>query len=65
MLNTDDPGMFGCDPVGEYHLAHEAFGMTPAELVSIARNGVDAAYCSAERQVAIRAEIDAVPLPAL
>lgn len=64
-LNTDDPGMFGCDIVGEYRLAHEAFGLTPAELALIAHTGVAAAYCSAELKAALHAEIDAMPLPVL
>jgi aminodeoxyfutalosine deaminase len=62
-LNTDDPGMFGCDLVGEYRVAHEQFGMTPAELVLLARACVDAAYCSPELAASIHAEIDEVPLP--
>lgn len=62
-LNTDDPGMFGCDLVSEYRVAHEQFGLTPAELVHLARSGVDASYCSAALAHAICAEINAVPLP--
>ena len=61
-LNTDDPGLFGCDLVGEYRLAHDRFGLTPAELVRIARNGVDAAFCPPGTKARIRAEIDALPL---
>jgi aminodeoxyfutalosine deaminase len=62
-LNTDDPGMFGCDIVGEYRLAHDVFGLTPAELVQVARNGVDAAYCSDELKKTLHAELDAMELP--
>jgi aminodeoxyfutalosine deaminase len=62
-LNTDDPGMFGCDIVGEYRLAHDVFGLTPAELVQVARNGVDAAYCSDELKKALYAELDVMELP--
>lgn len=57
-LNTDDPGMFGCDLVGEYRLAHDLHGLTPAELVQLARNGVDAAFCSPQLKTQIHAEID-------
>lgn len=63
-LATDDPGMFGCDLVDEYRLAHRHFGLTPAELVQLARNGVDAAFCPDHLKTAIHAEIDAVTLPA-
>ncbi|WP_232661305.1 adenosine deaminase [Pseudonocardia sp. TRM90224] len=62
-LNTDDPGMFDCDIAGEYLVAHEAFGLTPAELAQIARTGVDAAFCSAELKRTLHAEIDALALP--
>ena len=62
-LNTDDPGMFGCDLVGEYRLAHDLFGLTPAELVRVARNGVDAAFCPAETKARLHGEIDALPVP--
>jgi aminodeoxyfutalosine deaminase len=64
-LATDDPGMFGCDLVGEYRVAHEQCGLTPAELLQIARTGVDAAFCSAELAASLHAELDAVAaLPA-
>lgn len=62
-LNTDDPGMFGCDLVGEYRVAHEVFGLDPAALVRLARTGVDAAYCAPDLATRIHVEIDAVPLP--
>ncbi|MCO7193158.1 MULTISPECIES: adenosine deaminase [Pseudonocardia] len=62
-LNTDDPGMFGCDLVGEYLVAHEQFGLTPAELVLLARNAVEAAFCSAELRTELHADITTVPLP--
>ena len=58
-LNTDDPGMFGCDLVGEYRLAHEQLGLTVEELVRVARNGVDAAFCEPETKARIHAEIQA------
>lgn len=63
-LTTDDPGMFGCDLIGEYRLAHDVFGLDPAALVRIARTGVDAAYCAPDLAACIHAEIDAVALPA-
>ena len=59
-LNTDDPGMFGCDIVGEYRVAHEVLGLTPAELVLVTRTAIDAAGCSAELRTALHAELAAV-----
>ncbi len=64
-LNTDDPGMFGCDLLGEYRVAHERFGMTAAELAQLARNGIDASSCPPALARAMHAEIDALPLPPL
>ena len=44
VLNTDDPGMFGCTLVDEYRLAARAFGFTEAELRAIAENGFRYAF---------------------
>jgi aminodeoxyfutalosine deaminase len=63
-INTDDPGMFGCDLVGEYRAAHDRMGLTPAELADIARAGVEAAYCAPALKTEILAAIDALPVPA-
>jgi aminodeoxyfutalosine deaminase len=57
-LNTDDPGMFGCDLVGEYRVAHEVLGLS--ELVGLTRTAIDAAGCSAELRTALHAELAAV-----
>ncbi len=59
-LNTDDPGMFGCDLVGEYRVAHEVLGLSVAELVGLTRTAIDAAGCSAELRTALHAELAAV-----
>ena len=59
-INTDDPGMFSCDLVGEYRVAHDRFGLTPAELVLLARAGIDAAFCSNEFKASMHAELDAL-----
>ncbi len=39
-LNTDDPGMFGCDLAGEFRIAETVFGLSEAELDSIRANAV-------------------------
>jgi aminodeoxyfutalosine deaminase len=59
-LNTDDPGMFGCDLVGEYRVAHEVLGLSVAELVGLTRTAIDAAGCSAGLRTALHAELAAV-----
>jgi adenosine deaminase len=43
-LGTDDPGVFGNDLAGEYLLLHRELGFTPAELVAVALQGVDALF---------------------
>lgn len=40
-LNTDDPGMFGCDLAGEFALARDVFGLNEAELVQIRGNAFE------------------------
>lgn len=37
-LNTDDPGIFGCDLAGEYQLARERFGFSENEVNEIRNN---------------------------
>jgi aminodeoxyfutalosine deaminase len=59
-LNTDDPGMFGCDIVGEYRLAHDVLGLARGELVALAGTAVDAASLPAERKRALHTELAAV-----
>jgi adenosine deaminase/aminodeoxyfutalosine deaminase len=39
VLNSDDPGMFGCTLTDEYRLAARHFGFTETELRGIAENG--------------------------
>jgi aminodeoxyfutalosine deaminase len=63
-INTDDPGMFSCDIVGEYRVAHDVLGLSVAELVGVAHTGVDAAYCDDATKAELHSAIDAVPLPA-
>jgi adenosine deaminase/aminodeoxyfutalosine deaminase len=44
ILNSDDPGMFGCSLTGEFRLAAERFGFTCEELRGIAENGFRYAF---------------------
>lgn len=59
-LATDDPGMFGCDLVGEYRLAHERFGLTRDDLLRVARTGADSALCPPAVRDALHADLDAL-----
>ncbi len=40
-LNTDDPGMFGCDLAGEFGLAETVFGISGGELEGIRANAME------------------------
>jgi aminodeoxyfutalosine deaminase len=44
ILNSDDPGMFGCTLTDEYRLAASRFGFSEAELRGIAENGFRYAF---------------------
>jgi aminodeoxyfutalosine deaminase len=57
-LATDDPGMFHTDLNQEYLLVHEHFGLSRGDLADLARAGVRAAFCDADRASALLTEID-------
>lgn len=58
-LNSDDPPMFGTDLTSEYRVAY-GLGLTAADLVNLARNGVRASFMDADDKTALLAEIDEV-----
>lgn len=58
-LNSDDPTMFGTDLTGEYLAAH-GLGLSAADLVRLAANGVRASYLGAAHRHALLSEIAAV-----
>ncbi|MGW3967453.1 adenosine deaminase [Amycolatopsis sp. NPDC005003] len=57
-LGSDDPGLFGCSLNGEYRLCRDEFGLTEAELRSLARAGARAAFCPPATREALLREID-------
>lgn len=59
-LNSDDPGMFDTTLEHEYQLAHDAFGLSLADLAGLARAAVDASFAPADVKLAVRNEIDEV-----
>jgi adenosine deaminase/aminodeoxyfutalosine deaminase len=44
VIDTDDPGLFGCTVTGEYELLASRFGFSREEVVTIARNGFEFAF---------------------
>lgn len=57
-LNSDDPGLFGCTVGGEYRVAHDHFGFTPAELEGITRTAIEAAYVDDALRTALLARLN-------
>src|SRR5947208_2779032 len=43
-VNTDDPGFFGCDLVGEYAIAGRLLGLDRAGYARLARNSVESSF---------------------
>ena len=62
-LNSDDLPMLGTSLTGEYRIAPEVFGLTPAAIAELARNGVRASFLDSGDKQAILAEIDDVSQP--
>ncbi len=53
-LNTDDPAVSNIDLQHEYRVAHEVLGLSKEQLVQVQKNGLEAAFLSAEEKLAIR-----------
>ncbi|HVH21676.1 MAG TPA: adenosine deaminase [Pseudonocardia sp.] len=56
-LNTDDPGMFGCDLIGEYRVAHDVLGLTRADLLTLTRTALDVSSCPPDLRTELQAEL--------
>jgi len=56
-LNSDDPAFFETDPVIEYERASAAFGLRRADLLTLTRNAVEAAFCDEETKSKLFAKI--------
>ncbi len=57
-VNTDDPGFFGCDLVGEYAIAGGLLGLDRAGYGRLALNSVESSFAPEEVKADLRAAID-------
>ena len=57
-VNTDDPGFFGCDLVGEYEIAGRLLDLDRSGYARLARNSVDGSFAPEELKQELRAEIE-------
>ena len=60
MLNSDDPAYFGGYVGDNYRAVAGALELSAADVVTLARNSIDAAFLSDDQKQALLAEIDAV-----
>jgi adenosine deaminase len=58
-VNTDDPGFFGCDLVGEYEVAGRLLGLGRAGYARLARNSVDGSFAPDALKAELLRAIDA------
>lgn len=56
-INTDDPGFFGCDLVGEYEIAGRLLNLDRVGYARLAMNAIDGSFAPEELKREIRAEI--------
>ena len=56
-VNTDDPGFFGCDLVGEYAIAGRLLGLDRAGYARLALNSVESTFAPEEVKADLRRAI--------
>ncbi len=49
-LNSDDPGLFGSNVLGEYRLLMDRFGFSKDEIVKVVKNGFESAFIPHDRK---------------
>lgn len=57
-INSDDPAYFGGYMTENYLAVAEALNLTKAEIATLARNGVDATFCTAAEKKALHEKLD-------
>jgi adenosine deaminase len=58
-VNTDDPGLFGCDLLGEYAIAGRLLGLDRAGYGRLALNSVEGSFAPGEVKETLGREIEA------
>lgn len=58
-VNSDDPAYFGGYVTENYQAVHQALGLTKQEIVTLARNGLQASFCDADTRQRHLAALDA------
>ena len=59
-VNSDDPAYFGGYVLDNYVAIAEALDLTPIDLISLARNSIEASFLSTGEKTALLAELDTV-----
>ena len=59
-VNSDDPSYFGGYVNDNFYAVQRLLGLEPREIISLARNSLEAAYMSDNRRSALTAELEAV-----
>ncbi len=57
-VNTDDPGFFNCDLVGEYEIAGRILGLDRAGYARLAKNSIFGSFAAEELREEILTAID-------
>ena len=59
-INSDDPAYFGGYVLDNYVAIAEALDLSRDDVITLARNSIEATFLSADEKAALLAELDAV-----
>ena len=57
-INSDDPAYFGGYMTENYMAVVEALGLTKDDIITLARNGIDATFCNTSQKAALSQKLD-------
>ncbi|WP_406632458.1 adenosine deaminase [Amycolatopsis sp. WGS_07] len=61
-LGTDDPGLFGTSPNAEFRTCRDRLGLSEAELATLVRHSVAAAFCTPAVAAGLLSDLDRLSL---